>query len=272
VSKRTAGPLAWTYDFSFEGRKYLMEQGPSRTTKQNGKANMKTKCKTMAALVVTLAATILVLGLSTSAFAQSKSDLDNRVRKLMAQFDSLQANAEARIPADKLKKATGVIVMDHTKGGFIVGYEEGFGVAMVKNKGAWSPVSFMSSHEGSFGAQIGGKSTFSVILLLSEAARDRLVNSKVDFGGEAAGTGGSSSGKAGESFSEVPPVLVFGESKGLYGGAVVKGGSVSANDKANQNYYGQFYSIKDILFDSKVKRSETAGEFAKKLDEAAKGK
>lgn len=223
-----------------------------------------------------LAPVILALGLATTAFAQNKSEakseLDNRVRKLMAQFDSLQANAEARIPADKLKKATGVIVMDRTKGGFIVGYEQGFGVAMVKNKGTWSPVSFMSSREGSVGAQIGGKSTFCVILLMNEAARDRLVNSKVDFGGEAAGTGGSSSGKAGESFTELPPVLVFGESTGLYGGAVVKGGSVSADDKLNEKYYGQFYSIKDILFERKVKPSETAVELAKKLDEAAKGK
>ncbi len=226
----------------------------------------------MAALALTLAPTILILGSAAPVLAQSKSELDNRVRKWMTQFDSLQANAEARIPADKLKKATGVIVMDRTKGGFIFGYEQGSGVAMVKNKGAWSPFSFMSSHQGSFGAQIGGKSTFCVILLMNEAARDQLINPKVDFGGEAAGTGGSSSGKAGESFTETPPVLVFGESKGLYGGAVVKGGSVSADDKANQDYYGQTLSIKDILFDGKVKPSETASEFAKKLDAAAKGK
>ena len=48
--------------------------------------------------------------------------------------------------------------------------------------------------------------------------------------------------------------------------------SVSANDKANQDYYGEFHSIKDILFDGKVKSSDTATEFAKKLEEAAKGK
>jgi lipid-binding SYLF domain-containing protein len=233
---------------------------------------MKTKCRTRAALALTLAPVILVLGLATSAFAQTKSELDDRVRKLMAEFDSLQANAEARIPAETLKKAMGVIVMERTKGGFIFGYEQGFGVAMAKNKGNWSPFSFMNSHEGSFGAQIGGKSTFCVILLMNEAARDRLANPKVNFGGEAGGTGGSDSGGVGDSFTEENPVLIFAESKGLYGGAVVKGGSVAADDKANQKYYGQFYSIKDILFDNKVKPSETAAEFAKKLGEAAKGK
>lgn len=231
---------------------------------------MKMKCRRMAALLLKLAPAILILGLATTAFAQTTNELDDRVRKLMAQFDSLQANAEAHIPADKLKKAKGVIVMDRTKGGLIFGYEQGFGVVMVKNKGGWSPFSFMSSHEGSFGAQIGGKSTFCVILLMNEKARDRLVDPKVNFGGEAAGTGGSNCGGVEGDFTEEPPVLIFGESKGLYGGAVVKGGSVSADDKANEKYYGQFYSIKDILFDGKVKASETAREFARKLNEAVK--
>lgn len=233
---------------------------------------MTTKCRTTAALVLTLVPMLLVFGLATTAFAQTKSELDDRVHKLMAEFDSLQANAEARIPAEKLKKAMGVIVMDRTKGGLVFGYEQGIGVAMVKNKGDWSPFSFMSSHEGSFGAQIGGKTTFCVILLMNEAARDRLVNPKVNFGGEAGGTGGSDSGGVGDNFTEEPPVLIFGTSKGLYGGAVIKGGSVSVDNNANNKYYGEFHSIKDILFEKKVKASETATEFAKKLDEAAKGK
>jgi lipid-binding SYLF domain-containing protein len=216
--------------------------------------------------------TVFVLAWAAAATAETQGELDNRVRKLMAEFESLQGNPEARIPAEKLAKAVGVIVMERTKGGFVFGYERGFGVAMVKNKGDWSPFSFMNSNEGSFGAQIGGKTTFCVILLMNDAARDRLINPKVDFGGEAGGTGGTDSGGVGDNFTDEPPVLVFGESKGLYGGATIKGGNVAADEKANQEYYGQYYSAKDILFDKKVKSSETAVEFAKKLDAAAKGK
>ena len=233
---------------------------------------MKIKCEMGKVLMRTSASIILILGLASTAFGQSKSELDNRVRKLMAQFDSLQSNPEARIPADKLKSALGVIIMERTKGGFIFGYEQGFGIAMVKNKSSWSPFAFMDSREGSFGAQIGGKSTFSVVLLMNEGARDMLINPKVDFGGEAAGTGGEDSDGVEGSITEEDPVLVFGASKGLYGGAVVKGGSVSANDKANENYYGQYYSTKNILFEGKVKASETAAELAKKLSHAAQGK
>jgi lipid-binding SYLF domain-containing protein len=76
----------------------------------------------------------------------------------------------------------------------------------------------------------------------------------------------------GSNFTEDPPVIVFGTSKGLYGGATIKGGQVAAEDKANQNYYGEYYSIKDILFENKVKRSETATEFAKKFEAVAKEK
>jgi lipid-binding SYLF domain-containing protein len=214
----------------------------------------------------------LILGLAGTATADPRADLDDSVRKLMARFDSLQANAEARIPSDKLKRAKGVIVMDRTKGGFVFGYERGFGISMVKHGDKWGAFSFMNSNEGSFGAQIGGKNTFCVILLMSDAARDQLLESKVTFGGEAGGTGGSSSGGVGDKFTTEPPVLVFGEAKGLYGGATIKGGNVAADDKANKDYYGKIYSLKDILFEKKVKPSETAGEFARKLEEAAKAK
>jgi len=216
--------------------------------------------------------TVLLLGLAATASADTKAELDNRVRKLMAKFDALQADPAARIPAEKLQKATGVIVMERNKGGLVFGYENGFGIAMIRNDGKWGAFSFMNSHEGSFGAQIGGKSTFVVILLMNEAARDRLLEYKVNFGGEAAGTGGSSSGQVAGDFSYEPPMLVFGQSRGLYGGATIKGGSVASDDQANQNYYGQYCSIKDILFDKKVEPSETAREFARKLEEAAKAK
>lgn len=244
--------------------------GASSTRQEpNGKPIMKT-APIATFLKNGLAPALLALGLATTALAQDRSELDNRVRKLMAQFDALQADAEARIPSERLQQAKGVIMMERTKGGFIFGYEQGFGVAMVRTNGTWSPLAFMSSHQGSFGAQIGGKNTFSVILLMTDAARDRLINPKVNFGGEASGTGGSSSGGVGGSFTELPPVLVFGQAKGLYGGAVVKGGSVSANDKANERYYGRFYSTKAILFDGEVEPSETARALGKKLDEAAK--
>jgi hypothetical protein len=61
-------------------------------------------------------------------------------------------------------------------------------------KGRWTAHSMMTSNEGSLGAQLGGKNTFLVMLLMTDAAKGMLTNSVVDFGGEAGGTGGNSSG------------------------------------------------------------------------------
>lgn len=216
---------------------------------------------------------LLAATCASASAAASRGELDTRIRKLMIRLDSLQAGADKRIPADKLKAAKGVILLDKTKGGFIFGYEKGFGVAMLKDaKGRWTAPSMMTSNEGSLGAQIGGKNTFLVLLLMTDAAKDMLTNSKVDFGGEAGGTGGNSSGGVGGSFSGEPPVLVYSESTGVYGGAVIKGGSVAVDENANTAYYGRSVSAKDILFDGKVKPTPVAAELAAKLDRIAAGK
>jgi lipid-binding SYLF domain-containing protein len=221
----------------------------------------------------TLLFTLALVVVAGSAAAQTRSELDNRVRKIMTRLESLQSQSDVAIPAGKLKKAVGIILMERTKGGFIFGYEQGSGVAMVKDEeGKWSPISFMTSHEGSFGAQVGGKNTFSVVLLMNDAAKERLVQSKVKFGGEAAGTAGESSGSTNENPTEDAPVLVYGASSGVYGGATVQAGSVAADDKANQAYYGEFHTSKEILFEAKVEPSETAVELAKKITEFSKVK
>jgi lipid-binding SYLF domain-containing protein len=60
-------------------------------------------------------------------------------------------------------------------------------------------------------------------------------------------------------------VLVYDDRKGLYAGAFVKGGAILADDKANQIYYGRFLTMKNILFDKKVKPTETATDLAQKI-------
>jgi len=221
----------------------------------------------------TLLSTLALCAITCAAFGEDKSDLDNQVRKLISRLETLQSQSDVAIPTDKLRKAVGVILMDRTKGGLIFGYEQGSGIAVVKSEeGKWSPISFMTSHEGSFGAQIGGKNTFAVILLMHESAKERLVQSKVKFGGEAGGTAGSSSGSTDENPTEDGPVLVYGTSSGVYGGATVKGGTFAIDEKANTTYYGGFHTSKEILFEGKVEPSETAVELAKKITGFSKAK
>ncbi|HEY6169311.1 MAG TPA: lipid-binding SYLF domain-containing protein [Verrucomicrobiae bacterium] len=204
-----------------------------------------------------------------STWAITKAELDDRVRKLAAKFDELQQKSEKRIPAETLAKAHGIILLDRTKAGFIFAYQGGSGVALVRdpNSKEWSPAAFVAASEASLGFQVGGQQSFIVLLLMTTNATAALTKSTFEFGGEARGTAGDQSeGVEGSVKSHEQPVLFFSDSKGLYGGVSVKGGAITPDGDANLAYYGQYRSMKDILFDRKVKAGETAVELAKKFN------
>ncbi len=214
-----------------------------------------------------------MMGLAGTVLAIEPAELNNRLRQLGAKFDTMQATADKRIPADTLRKAKGIVLMDRTKAGFLFAYEGGGGAAMVRDPktDAWGPVAFVSASEASLGFQIGGEQNFYVILLMTTNATRFLTEPNYNFGGEARGTAGdASSGQEGKVDTGEPPYVVYDLRKGLYGGAAIKGGAVSADDKANQVYYGQYLTMKDILFDHKVQPTQPAMDLAAKLEAQAK--
>jgi lipid-binding SYLF domain-containing protein len=216
---------------------------------------------------------LLLLGLMSSALARDKADLDNRIRKLTSKFEALQSKPEKAIPAETLRKAQGIILLDRTKAGFIFAFQGGGGVALVKDAKTkkWSPAAFVSANEASLGLQAGKQQTFVVILLMNTNAARILTDSDVEFGGEAGGTAGKSSGGVeGKVSTTERSILVYDDRNGLYGGAAVKGGSLSADEKDNQDYYGQYLTVEDILFNQKVKQTETAAALAEKLVQYSK--
>jgi lipid-binding SYLF domain-containing protein len=216
----------------------------------------------------------LLMGLAASAWAVDKPELDKRVRKLTGKFDALQAQADKRIPAETIKKAKGIVLMDRTKAGFIFAYQGGNGVALVRDKsGNWGSPGFMKASEASLGFQIGGQQSFIVILLMTTNALAMLTDHEFTFGGEASGTAGKSNAKAeGVLSSSDQPVIVYSDTEGLYGGAAIKGGALSPDGDANLAYYGEALSVTEILLEKKgkTKPTEAVSALVKKLDDRAK--
>ena len=217
---------------------------------------------------------LLLLGLAAPARAIDKTDLDKRIRTLTTKFQIMQGKADKRIPAENLRKAKGVILLDRTKAGFIFAFESGGGLAMVKDEksGSWSAPAFMRANEASLGFQVGGQQSFVVILLMNTNATHAVADSNINFGGEASGTAGNATGKAD---GTVPSdtgqvVMVYSDSSGLYGGVSITGGDLSPDVDGNVAYYGQSLTPKEILFEQKVKPSETAIALAKQLDQFSK--
>jgi SH3 domain-containing YSC84-like protein 1 len=217
---------------------------------------------------------LLLLGLAAPAGAVDKAALDQLIRRITTKLETMQAKADKRIPAENLRKAKGIILMDRTKGGFIFAFEGGGGLAMVKDEKSegWSAPAFMRANEASLGLQIGGQQSFVVILLMNTNATRTLADSNTNFGGEASGTAGNAAGKAD---GTIPTdtgqvVMVYSDSTGLYGGVSIKGGDLSPNVEANVAYYGQSLTPKEILFEQKVKPSDTATALAQQLIQFSK--
>lgn len=208
---------------------------------------------------------------ATAGFTKDKTDLDNRIRKLGAKFEAMQAKPDKAIPAETLRKAQGIVLLDRTKAGFIFAFQGGSGVAMVKNSsGQWSAPAFLEATEASLGFQIGGQQSFIVILLMNTNATRFLTDGDIDFGGEARGTAGNSSAGAEGTVKSTPSILVYDDRKGLYGGAALKGGAVASDEEANTLYYEQYVTLEDILFKNKFKPNEVATALVEKIEKAAR--
>jgi len=215
---------------------------------------------------------LMLLGVACSSFAIDKAELDNRIHKLTARFEALQQKSDKSIPAENLRKAQGVILLDRTKAGFLFAYQGGSGVALVRDAGSekWSPAAFLKANEASLGFQIGGEQTFYVILLMNTNALRLLTEPAFEVGGEARGTAGdTSSGVKGTVKSPEEPFLVYDDRKGLYGGAAIKGGAIAPDDEGNRVYYGQPLTMKEILFEKKVQPTEASRLLAERINGAS---
>jgi lipid-binding SYLF domain-containing protein len=217
---------------------------------------------------------ILLCCLTGSVGAVSKADLDKRIRNLTVKFQQMQAKPDKCVPAEKLRRAKGIILLDRTKAGFVFAFQGGGGLAMLKNTttNGWGPPEFLRSNEASLGFLIGGQQSFVVILLMNTNAVRMVTESTFDFGGEASGTAGNASGKAEGTVNTDydPMILVYTDVSGLYGGAAIKGGALSPDSDANIAYYGDYLAPEEILNGTKATPSERANILAEKLNQAMK--
>ena len=212
---------------------------------------------------------LLLLTFIGSAFAIEPRDLDRRIYRLTAKFDEMQLKPDKRIPADLLRNAQGIILLDRTKAGFLFAFQGGVGVAMTKDPSThqWSAPAFISANDASLGFQIGGEQGFFVILVMNSNATRLFTDPTFQLGSEASGTAGNASAGAESSVASTDmPVLVFHDRKGLFGGAAVKAGNISPDDDANCVYYNRYVSMRDILFDHKVQPSPAATQLVDKLN------
>ena len=160
------------------------------------------------------------------------------------------SSPDTAIPPAVLSRARGIVIAHQFKAGFLIGFQGGYAIALVKKRdGHWSVPGFMKAGEASLGLQIGGKATDLVYILMDEEATHRLLQTRFDVGVDARAVAGPHSSEV-ENSTEIlkTPVLIYSKSKGLYAGATIKGGYLTRDDTANQLFYHTHYGLPEILY------------------------
>ena len=202
-----------------------------------------------------LSAVLCLAALAASLPAASGLTRDSVITQLdscEAILQEIQGNVKTAIPAEILRRAKGLIIVNQFQGGFIFGIKDGYGVALVRRpNGKWSVPAFLKAGEFSFGLQAGAKAINAVYVLMDDDTARLLFRNRMNLGADAKAVAGIRASER-EAVSKALPadanVYVYSNIEGLYVGATIKTGYLSPNQKANELFYNATHRMPELLY------------------------
>lgn len=202
-------------------------------------------------LTALFCATALVASVS-AAPGLTRANVITQLDSCEAILQEIQGNFKTAIPADILRRAKGLVIVNQFQAGFFLGVKDGYAVTLVRRpNGKWSVPGFLKAGELSFGLQIGGKSINAVYVLMDETTARLLLKNRFNLGAEARAVAGIRAAEREgitNSITTEANVLVYSTTEGLYLGLAVKTGSMSPNNEANQLFYGTNARLPELLY------------------------
>lgn len=191
-------------------------------------------------------------GASLAALGLTRDTVVERLDSCEAILQDIQGNIKTAIPADVLRRAKGLVIVNQFQAGFIFAVKDGYGVALVRRpNGKWSVPAFLRAGELSFGLQAGGKAINAVYVLMDDTTARLLFKSRFNFGAEAkavAGIRAAERESVTKSIPTEPSVYVYSAIEGLYLGAAIKTGYMSPHEDANRIFYNSNNRMPELLF------------------------
>jgi SH3 domain-containing YSC84-like protein 1 len=210
-------------------------------------------------LVVLPVVSLLITGLMVPGLAKSEGPItsegpttsdesdeklqqaEGEVEEAIKVFERIMSDPDKRIPAELLAESEGIaIIPDVYQAGFIFGGRRGTGVMMVRYPdGTWSNPTFVSLTGGSFGLQIGAKSSDIVLVFPSRETVNEVLSRDYRLGGSVTGTAGpaSTKGDGVERYSK-DKIYTYSHSQGLFGGLTLNGSKLGLKQDRVQYFYG----------------------------------
>jgi len=186
----------------------------------------------------------------------TKEEATTKLRKAIVVLEEMtQAKDKNVVPISLLKKAQAVAVIpDLVEAGLLVGAKMGRGIVVVRNEDGWSDPVFISSSGGSLGLQAGAQSSDIILVFQKRGGVEKMVNTQVTLGVDAAVAAGPI-GRSAEASADLQfksPIYSYSRSAGLFAGVSVEGSVLEIDHAANEGFYGEKISAKDI-FDGKTR-------------------
>lgn len=200
----------------------------------------------------------LILTFAMAAFAG-----ETQLEKATNVIDEIMGTPDKGIPDDLFEKAVCVgIVPSEIKGAFIVGGTYGRGVLVCRRHGdgPWGAPSNFTLGAGSFGFQIGGRSTDVVFLVMNASGARKLIEDSVKLGGDMSVAAGPV-GRTAEAATDAQlhaEILSYSRTRGLFAGVSLEGAVVKQDREDNRELYGRDITAKEILIDGAVRVPPTA--------------
>lgn len=167
-------------------------------------------------------------------------------------LQEIQGNTKTAIPADILRRAKGLVIINQFQAGFLFGIKDGYAVALVRRpNGKWSVPAFLKAGELSLGLQVGGKAINAIYVLMDDNTARLLLKNRMNLGAEAKVVAGIRAAEREALTKNLPGdanVLVYSTTEGFYLGAAVKTGYMSPNDEANRVFYNTNHRMPELLF------------------------
>lgn len=195
----------------------------------------------------------LALSYALAGEKKASTTVGDRVVAAAVVLKEIAGIPEKGIPTDLLNKCECVAVIPSLKkGGFIFGAAYGKGLMSCRTnngEGPWSAPSMIQLQGGSFGLQIGAQAVDMMLVIMNLSGLESLLDSKFTLGGDAsvaAGPVGRTAAAETDAWMSAK-ILAYSRSRGLFGGLVIKGGTLRPDNDANHVLYGRDVRPRGIL-------------------------
>ena len=201
------------------------------------------------------------------------SDEAKRVRDAATIFGEIMSAEDKAIPGAILNKATGIAIFpDTVKAGFVVGGMRGRGILSGRGANGWSSPAFLTLTGGSFGLQIGGQAADVILVINGDRGLENLVSNQFKIGADASIAAGPV-GRDAQAATDIQlraQILSYSRARGLFAGVTINGSTVRQDIDANQRFYGERLTTRQIVFEGKAGSADPVGVWQAALVKYAK--